>query len=134
MSGARNRPLLACCARSLADANSPTTDAILPPTGALHTPYKHFDRHVDAVKERLAAAAQGQAAQAPSAAGQQDGQPDGSAGGVQPQPPLYVVCRRGNDSQRAVARLRQLGIKHAVDVVGGMEAWAREVDPSFPTY
>lgn len=102
--------------------------------GALHTPYKHFDRHVDAVKERLAAAAQGQAAQAPSAAGQQDGQPDGSAGGVQPQPPLYVVCRRGNDSQRAVARLRQLGIKHAVDVVGGMEAWAREVDPSFPTY
>ncbi|GAB4818434.1 hypothetical protein N2152v2_005480 [Parachlorella kessleri] len=47
---------------------------------------------------------------------------------------LYVLCRRGNDSQRAVARLRQLGIVHGVDVVGGMEAWAQQVDPDFPTY
>ncbi|EFN55933.1 hypothetical protein CHLNCDRAFT_22673 [Chlorella variabilis] len=60
----------------------------------------------------------------------------GTAGASRPpaHPPLYVVCRRGNDSQRAVARLRELGMAHAVDVVGGMEAWAHEVDPGFPTY
>jgi adenylyltransferase/sulfurtransferase len=47
---------------------------------------------------------------------------------------LYVVCRRGNDSQRAVARLRELGIEHAVDMVGGMEAWGKEIDSTFPIY
>lgn len=106
------------------------------PAGALHAPFKQFDRHMDTVKHRLAAAAQGQATAAPPAAEQheQGEQRDGDAGGKSEQSPLYVVCRRGNDSQRAVARLRQLGISHAVDVVGGMEAWAREVDPSFPTY
>ncbi|KAL4451956.1 hypothetical protein ABPG75_007618 [Micractinium tetrahymenae] len=111
--------------------------------GAVHTPFKHFDRYVEAIQERLAAAAAGAAAAgqaaAPPAAEQQQqqdqqDQQNGSADGLQPQPPLYVVCRRGNDSQRAVARLRQLGISHAVDVVGGVEAWAREVDPSFPLY
>jgi adenylyltransferase and sulfurtransferase len=49
--------------------------------------------------------------------------------------PLFVVCRRGNDSQRAVALLRQeVGLSVAVDVVGGTEGWAREVDPGFPLY
>jgi adenylyltransferase/sulfurtransferase len=89
---------------------------IFPCAGAVHAPFKHFDQHVDAVQERLAGMA-------------------GAEGGDKARaPPLYVVCRRGNDSQRAVARLRQLGIAHAVDVVGGMEGWAREVDPGFPTY
>lgn len=90
---------------------------LVPFAGAVHAPFKQFDRHVDAIRERLAATA-------------------GAGGGDEENgsPPLYVVCRRGNDSQRAVARLRQLGIAHAVDVVGGMEGWAREVDPGFPTY
>ncbi|KAI3437915.1 hypothetical protein D9Q98_000360 [Chlorella vulgaris] len=89
--------------------------------GALHAPFKHFDRHLDEVKGRLASAA---AAAGPATSGSSQDDP----------PPLYVVCRRGNDSQRAVARLRELGIVHGVDVVGGMEGWAAEVDPSFPTY
>lgn len=100
----------------------------------MHAPFKHFDQHVQVVRDRLAAAAGGHAAAAPRAAQPQGVHQDRGAEGVQPQAPLYVVCRRGNDSQRAVARLRQLGIVHAVDMVGGMEAWAREVDPSFPTY
>ena len=100
--------------------------------GAVHAPYKHFDRHVDAIWERLAAAAG--APSMPPSGGQGGG--GGTAGASRPpaHPPLYVVCRRGNDSQRAVARLRELGMAHAVDVVGGMEAWAHEVDPGFPTY
>ena len=90
-------------------------------TGAVHAPYKYFDRHLDDIKQRLAdtAPATAEAAAAPPV----------------PPPPLFVVCRRGNDSQRAVARLCEAGVAaHAVDVVGGMEGWAQEVDPGFPTY
>lgn len=47
--------------------------------------------------------------------------------------PVAVICRRGNDSQVAVLQLRQLDVA-AVDVVGGYEAWAAEVDPEFPIY
>ncbi|XP_076933517.1 adenylyltransferase and sulfurtransferase MOCS3-like [Bidens hawaiensis] len=47
---------------------------------------------------------------------------------------LYVVCRRGNDSQRAVQLLHKLGFTSAMDIVGGLEAWARDVDQKFPTY
>jgi rhodanese-related sulfurtransferase len=46
---------------------------------------------------------------------------------------VVVVCRRGNDSQRAVAWLRARG-RAAKDVVGGYVAWARDVDVSFPMY
>ncbi|OWM85868.1 adenylyltransferase and sulfurtransferase MOCS3 [Punica granatum] len=47
---------------------------------------------------------------------------------------LYVVCRRGNDSQRAVEYLQKVGFPFAKDIVGGIEGWARDVDPNFPTY
>ncbi|XP_057485015.1 adenylyltransferase and sulfurtransferase MOCS3-like [Actinidia eriantha] len=47
---------------------------------------------------------------------------------------LYVVCRRGNDSQRAVQLLHNMGFTSAKDIVGGLESWARDVDPNFPTY
>ena len=47
---------------------------------------------------------------------------------------LYVVCRRGNDSQRAVKYLKEKGFTSAKDIVGGLESWAQNVDPNFPTY
>lgn len=47
---------------------------------------------------------------------------------------LYVVCRRGNDSQRAVQALHKLGFTSARDIIGGLESWANDVDPNFPTY
>lgn len=111
-------------------------------TGAMHAPYKSFDRHLDAIRARLVAAAvQPAAAEQPAAAGgataaavQQNGVPTSPSSSTKDQPPFYVVCRRGNDSQRAVAALRRAGISQGVDVVGGMEGWAREVDTSFPTY
>ncbi|KAI9175828.1 hypothetical protein H9P43_006192 [Blastocladiella emersonii ATCC 22665] len=46
---------------------------------------------------------------------------------------VLVLCRRGNDSQRAVNDLRAAGIECA-DVAGGLEAWSEQVDPSFPRY
>lgn len=49
-------------------------------------------------------------------------------------PACVVVCRRGNDSQRAVRMLREGGVGGAVDVVGGLAAWSRGADVGFPAY
>ncbi|KAJ6547164.1 hypothetical protein B0H19DRAFT_1164265 [Mycena capillaripes] len=49
----------------------------------------------------------------------------------------YVVCRLGNDSQIAASSLREArkGDENVVkDVIGGLRAWARHVDPTFPVY
>lgn len=47
---------------------------------------------------------------------------------------LYVVCRRGNDSQRVVQLLQSTGFPHAMDLEGGLQAWAAVADPAFPAY
>ncbi|KAG0473507.1 hypothetical protein HPP92_014888 [Vanilla planifolia] len=47
---------------------------------------------------------------------------------------LYVVCRRGNDSQRAVEYLSKNGFPMAKDIAGGLDSWVKDVDPSFPIY
>ncbi|XP_033318230.1 adenylyltransferase and sulfurtransferase MOCS3 [Bombus bifarius] len=50
---------------------------------------------------------------------------------------LYVMCRRGNDSQKAVKSLQKifqgsnLEIK---DVIGGIHAWSKKIDCTFPIY
>ncbi|KAK3395434.1 hypothetical protein B0T20DRAFT_463126 [Sordaria brevicollis] len=51
--------------------------------------------------------------------------------------PIYVVCRRGLDSQEAVEKLKEMGLdkggkRKIVDIAGGMKAWKEQVDPSFP--
>ncbi|XP_078672978.1 adenylyltransferase and sulfurtransferase MOCS3-like isoform X2 [Branchiostoma floridae x Branchiostoma belcheri] len=51
--------------------------------------------------------------------------------------PVYVVCRQGNDSQLAVEQLRNLLSDlpvHVTDIRGGLMAWARKIDTSFPEY
>lgn len=47
---------------------------------------------------------------------------------------LYVICRRGNDSQRAVKFLHENGFSLAKDIIGGLESWSEEVDDKFPSY
>uniref|UniRef100_A0A0E0K0I4 Molybdenum cofactor synthesis 3 n=1 Tax=Oryza punctata TaxID=4537 RepID=A0A0E0K0I4_ORYPU len=49
-------------------------------------------------------------------------------------PSLYVLCRRGNDSQMAVQLLREKGFLSAKDIIGGLQSWAQDVDPDFPVY
>jgi adenylyltransferase/sulfurtransferase len=49
-------------------------------------------------------------------------------------PAIFVVCRRGNDSQRAVQLLRSDGYVTAVDVIGGLESWKYTVDSNLPLY
>ncbi|EIM91195.1 uncharacterized protein STEHIDRAFT_72967 [Stereum hirsutum FP-91666 SS1] len=52
----------------------------------------------------------------------------------------FVVCRLGNDSQIAAEALRSVDsgnttVPHVVkDLVGGLRAWSKEVDPEFPMY
>jgi len=48
---------------------------------------------------------------------------------------VYVICRRGNDSQIATTLLRKLlpGCK-IKDVIGGLHAWSKHIDHSFPVY
>ncbi len=47
----------------------------------------------------------------------------------------YVLqCRTGARSARAVGLLRQAGLRRLLNLRGGVLAWAREVDPTMPTY
>lgn len=49
---------------------------------------------------------------------------------------VYVLCRRGNDSQRAISLLKQIvetPIKF-VNVTGGLHSYARYIDSEFPVY
>ena len=48
--------------------------------------------------------------------------------------PLVVVCRRGRASRTALARLVAGGFARATELAGGLDAWRREMDPSFPDY
>ncbi|MGQ0815055.1 MAG: molybdopterin-synthase adenylyltransferase MoeB [Gemmatimonadota bacterium] len=47
---------------------------------------------------------------------------------------IIVYCRSGARSGRAAAYLQALGFEQVVNLKGGILAWAREVDPSLPTY
>ncbi|KAI9462160.1 hypothetical protein F5148DRAFT_1214160 [Russula earlei] len=56
---------------------------------------------------------------------------------VSPELETYVVCRLGNDSQIAVDAIRSASPDTTFiikDLVGGLRAWSREVDPGFPVY
>lgn len=46
---------------------------------------------------------------------------------------LTVVCRRGNDSQRAVQLLRERLQCPVVDLQGGLLRWSSTADPTFPS-
>ncbi|XP_032111890.1 adenylyltransferase and sulfurtransferase MOCS3 [Sapajus apella] len=54
--------------------------------------------------------------------------------------PIYVICKLGNDSQKAVKILQSLSAAQELDsltvrdVVGGLMAWAAKIDGTFPQY
>ena len=48
--------------------------------------------------------------------------------------PLAFLCHHGNSSRQAAEYFRGQGFKALWNVEGGVDAWAREVDPSFPRY
>ena len=48
--------------------------------------------------------------------------------------PLAFLCHHGNSSRQAAEHFRGLGFRRLYNVEGGIDAWAREVDPSVPLY
>lgn len=48
-----------------------------------------------------------------------------------------MICRRGNDSQRAIAilkeKFRNYPVKY-INVKGGLHGYAEQVDSKFPVY
>ncbi len=53
---------------------------------------------------------------------------------LDPQRPTVVICHHGMRSQQAGHYLMQMGFKQVINLVGGIDAWAREVDTTTPTY
>ena len=47
---------------------------------------------------------------------------------------LVVLCHHGMRSRQAVQWLRANRIAHAVNLTGGIDAWARLIDPTMRTY
>lgn len=52
---------------------------------------------------------------------------------------MITICRRGNDSQRAVDELKKYteikdNVKCIKDVIGGLYEWSMQVDKNFPIY
>jgi len=47
---------------------------------------------------------------------------------------IIVMCKAGGRSQRAADFLAARGFTKVANLRGGIDAWARDVDPSMPTY
>lgn len=51
--------------------------------------------------------------------------------------PIFVICRRGNDSQLAVPVLEKAlysSVLSVSDIRGGLTEWRNSVDKEFPLY
>lgn len=47
---------------------------------------------------------------------------------------IVVYCHRGNRSAYAVNFLLQRGFQNVKNLVGGIDDWARNIDPNLPKY
>ncbi|RLS32170.1 MAG: rhodanese-like domain-containing protein [Planctomycetota bacterium] len=47
---------------------------------------------------------------------------------------IIVHCHHGVRSLRVVHWLRERGFPHATSMVGGIDAWSAEIDPTIPVY
>lgn len=48
--------------------------------------------------------------------------------------PIAFICHHGNSSRAMAERFAAHGFTHVFNVEGGMDAWAREIDPTVPRY
>ena len=55
-------------------------------------------------------------------------------GEIDPQRPVVCLCHHGMRSLQVAAFLARNGIGEVYNLAGGIDAWAREVDPSCATY
>lgn len=48
--------------------------------------------------------------------------------------PVVVMCHKGGRSRQVAAYLLACGYREVFNLAGGIDAWAREIDPSIPRY
>jgi len=48
--------------------------------------------------------------------------------------PLVVICHHGVRSMQVTQFLRHMGFGNARNLIGGIDAWAAEMDPAMPRY
>jgi len=53
---------------------------------------------------------------------------------LDPQAAIIVMCKLGGRSQRAAEFLAANGFDRVSNLQGGIDAWARDVDPQLPAY
>lgn len=53
---------------------------------------------------------------------------------LDPEGSIVVICHHGVRSMNVTAWLRQQGFEKAQSMRGGIDAWARSVDPKVPMY
>ena len=53
---------------------------------------------------------------------------------LDPNQHIYIHCKSGVRSMKALHFLREQGFKYLKNVKGGILAWSDEVDPSVPKY
>ena len=56
------------------------------------------------------------------------------AGELDPNQEIIVHCKTGQRSAQAVEFLREAGFQKVKNLLGGIEAWAEEIDADMPTY
>lgn len=53
---------------------------------------------------------------------------------LDPQRPVVCICHLGGRSAQVAMFLERQGFTDTYNLTGGVDAWAREVDPSMPRY
>ncbi|HEY0307444.1 MAG TPA: rhodanese-like domain-containing protein [Acidobacteriaceae bacterium] len=53
---------------------------------------------------------------------------------LDPDQPIVVVCHHGQRSLNVTVWLRQQGFEHVQSLAGGIDEWARTIDPAVPRY
>jgi rhodanese-related sulfurtransferase len=55
-------------------------------------------------------------------------------GELEPREPLVVICHHGARSMQVAMFLEKQGFSAVNNLAGGVDAWARTVDPAMPVY
>lgn len=53
---------------------------------------------------------------------------------LDPDRETIVVCHHGVRSAQVAMYLARMGFEHTVNLVGGIDAWSEDADPSTPRY
>jgi len=53
---------------------------------------------------------------------------------LDPEREIVVICHHGIRSRQVASYLETVGFTRMINLLGGVAAWARDVDPEMPTY